>query len=424
MNSNDSSFSFDSGNSGFRSSVPQKKGRWHVILTAAALVTVAALSLGMAFLTRNVEERPVWMMGLIFMVPAAALMLGCMMVESATSAMTPGESRTPQTIVALSAVAATFLVGCLCDLVYLSGFKSREKIVMVVDKSYSMTGDTDKYSKKTLHGLLDQLTPADYVGAIVFSNEVLATAPLALKTESHDALLRKVVNTALKGTTDFYLPLQRVLEMVEQSDADKSMVTKVVFSTDGSPTSWGNDTSRSTAQKVQDIISACKRDNIQISGVQINSRMCSELRQIIQETGGQVYEVSNAEEFLQGVTNAASLKDKDLMRSDTMAAKVITFVMLLLEGLSLGVCLSLMLSRRGQFRFQYILSPLLGILAFAVLKLVFPGLIQEPADWWIAEGLSLSLLGLVFMRRNDSPAPKNKPGSAGQPAQNTDMFGF
>ena len=62
-------------------------------------------------------------MGLIFMVPTAALMLAAMMVEGATSAMTPGTSRKPQIIVAIAATIATFLVGCICDLIYLTGFR-------------------------------------------------------------------------------------------------------------------------------------------------------------------------------------------------------------------------------------------------------------------------------------------------------------
>ena len=71
-------------------------GGWHWLLSIVAIVIVSALSMGMAYLTRTVEERPVWMMGLIFMVPTAALMIAVMMVEKATSAMTPSTSRRPQ----------------------------------------------------------------------------------------------------------------------------------------------------------------------------------------------------------------------------------------------------------------------------------------------------------------------------------------
>jgi hypothetical protein len=55
-----------------------------------------------------------------------------------------------------------------------------------------------------------------------------------------------------------------------------------------------------------------------------------------------------------------------------------------------------MLSRRGQKRFQLILSPLMGIAAFLVMN--FAGVSSDMA--WIVEGAAQSLPLLVFMRRN------------------------
>ena len=88
----------------------------------------------------------------------------------------------------------------------------------------------------------------------------------------------------------------------------------------------------------------------------------------------------------------------DLIRNRDRSAQIITFVMLLLEGLSLGICLSLMLSSAGQFRAQYIISPLMGVLAFVLLKLVWKT--DDLSRWWIAEGICFSLLGVVFMKKN------------------------
>ena len=88
----------------------------------------------------------------------------------------------------------------------------------------------------------------------------------------------------------------------------------------------------------------------------------------------------------------------DLVRNRDRAALIITFIMLLLEGLSLGICLSLMLSSAGQFRAQYIISPIMGILAFVLLKLVWKT--EDLTNWWVAEGCCFSLLGIVFMKKN------------------------
>jgi hypothetical protein len=89
---------------------------------------------------------------------------------------------------------------------------------------------------------------------------------------------------------------------------------------------------------------------------------------------------------------------QDLIRNRDQSAKIITCVMMILEGLSLGICLSLMYSSAGQFRAQYIISPLMGALSFILLKYVMST--EDMSTWWIREGLSFSLLGVVIMMKN------------------------
>lgn len=103
------------------SSSSPKKGGWHWPLTLLALILVSGLSIGMSFLTRDVPNRPIWMMGLLFMVPAGAMFFAAMLMEFATGAMTEKLSRPTQIKVAIIATALTFLVGCLFDAVYIYG---------------------------------------------------------------------------------------------------------------------------------------------------------------------------------------------------------------------------------------------------------------------------------------------------------------
>lgn len=423
-------FSFDPAPA--RTPVPSGGGRWHWPLTLSAFCTVAVLSMGMAFLTRNMAERPIVVMGLIFMIPAAALMLGSMLVESATSAMTPGDSRKGQVAAAIMAVVATFLVGCLCDLIYLNGFKGQDRIVMVVDKSPSMKADAsgktyNDLAQDAIEALLDSMGEGDMVGAVAFENEVMSSVPLAGKTADQAARVRDVIRTPLPpyGGTDFYAALDGAIRMAEQGLSGKDGGARIVIITDGGIERWwkGIDGKKSAEIEPyrQEIISRCRDLDLSISGIQIGKEMTQDLQGVIEATGGQVYMAQDAETILSGVTQAASIKDKDLMRSDTSSAKLITFVMLVLEGAALGACLSIMLSRRGQFRFQYILSPVMGLLAFLALKLVFPHVITEEAYLWLAEGISLSLLGVVFMRRNDAPGPRRVSPQA---PVNPDPFGF
>ena len=93
--------------------------------------------------------------------------------------------------------------------------------------------------------------------------------------------------------------------------------------------------------------------------------------------------------------------------------------MLLLEGLSLGVCISLMLSLKGQFRIQYIISPLMGLLAFVLLKFIWDNN-DIMTTWWLKEGIAFSLLGIVLMNRNRSRGAARLSASRPVNAMNDD----
>ena len=68
-------------------------------------------------------------------------------------------------------------------------------------------------------------------------------------------------------------------------------------------------------------------------------------------------------------------------------------IMLVAEGLAIGVALTLMLSRRGQRRFQPVLSVLMGVAA--VLLLILP-----ETGTWLNEAAAFSCFGLVLMKKN------------------------
>ena len=99
--------------------------------------------------------------------------------------------------------------------------------------------------------------------------------------------------------------------------------------------------------------------------------------------------------------------DFDLIRVSDPAANLICGIMLGLEGLTIGLCLMLMLSVTGQKRVQPLISVCMAALAFILLKILGPG--KGPvSDYsrlnmpqWVLEGLAFSLLGIVFMTRNN-----------------------
>ena len=83
-------------------------------------------------------------------------------------------------------------------------------------------------------------------------------------------------------------------------------------------------------------------------------------------------------------------------------------IMLLLEGLVIGFGLMLLLSVQGQRRFQVVLSPLLALIAFLLLKFIPTGL-----SGWAKEAVALGLLSIVLMKKNVvSASPTSKPQTA------------
>ena len=421
----------------YQPAVRPGSGGWHWLLTLVAILIVGLLSFGMAFLTRNVEERPVWMMGLIFMVPTAALMLAAMMVEGATSAMTPGSSRGPQIRMAVIATVATFLVGVICDLIYLQGFKKdlppaqsqvsayevTDRLIFVADPTASMQGSAQTQAVNVVKSLLDQADPAWKAGMVSVSASSSKKVDLqALNDHQKDQLIQLISQTPGQGRMYYHAAVQAALDMAEAAGIPSMGHTRVVLLTDGSHVWSKNDG--------QDLTARCLKDNVILSCVQLGGSLDATLEALIAQTGGSVVTAQQAASLLNGMSmtlydeqvKAAEIPlneklSQDLVRNSDTSAKIITFVMLLLEGLSLGVCLSLMLSVRGQFRAQYIISPLMGVIAFVLLKLIW-SFEADPGAWWVKEGLSFSLLGVVMMLRNHSsrtayPAPSGM-GSAPQ----------
>ena len=387
-------------------------GGWHWVLSIVAIVIVSLFSFAMAYLTRRVEERPVWMMGLIFMVPTAALMLAAMMVEGVTSAMTPGTSRKPQIIVAIAATIVTFLVGCICDLIYLEGFRRppalasseykkihiSDRMILAKDRTLSMDENgAGTQAADAISMILDQAGEEWEIG---FTDNVQKIAPEPATPERKKQLLDAARTKPDTGRLYYQDILKDALGMA----AGGERRTKIILFTDGlHPWSENGDGDLTEEMLSSNASVYCVvPDTLSIDPV---------LEGLTERTGGKMLKPSEVlisadrfehpgyEENIKPAEHQDELNlQLDLVRNRDRAALIITFVMLMLEGLSLGICLSLMLSSTGQFRAQYIISPIMGILAFVLLKLVWKT--DDLTNWWIAEGICFSLLGVVFMKKN------------------------
>ena len=371
---------------------PARKGGWHWQQTLLSLLIVGAISFLFAYLTRNVTNRNILLIGLSFMVPVAAMLLATLLVESATRAMTPYYSRKAQVLVALLGSLATFTVGCICDAIYLAPLEPIYKTVTVntnkcnyiflLDKSGSMSGEWNRESVKAVNSILDDLPDDVQVGLVLFSHELLdnGTVAMAPMTQSQRATLRNTLDLETTGGTDFDIPLQEALKLYGQATIQNSYPTRVVMVTDGASAVSRGDT----------LIPRFKQEGLEVSCIQLSTEIPDSLKQVIDETGGSSYSISDYSQLtatLQQVTQQVTQQyeeDQDLLRSRSPRAITITLIMMLLEGLSIGMALWLMLSVKGQFRFQVILSPLMALASFALLK--FAPLSFFAGQQWLLEG--------------------------------------
>ncbi len=399
------------------------RGGWHWLQTLTALLITGLFSMLCAYLTRNVEERPVWMMGLIFMMPTAAMMTATMIVEKAVSAMTPSTSRRPQLILAVVATVLTFLVACLCDLIYLYGFKTplppasvqavpyevSDRLVMITDRTESMQKSGAAGKSAEIVGQLLAHSARDQETGMISGGDVIEPAPLT--EEQKNRLSALAGQRADLGRMYYGDDVSRALDMLE--GRDREIRSRIVVLTDGLHT-W-------SLNGITDLTERCLKNNVRVYTIQLGDSMDPVLSELVRATGGIALNEDNAMLLLDGMRSVryrgevtpAPVEEKlklDLLRNREPAAILISCIMLLLEGISLGVCLSLMLSVRGQFRLQYFISPLMGLLAFALLKYIWDNN-DIATTWWIKEGVAFSLLGVVLMKRNRRPG-----GSVPEPA--------
>lgn len=376
---------------------------WHWVLTVLCLVLVAGLSFLMAFLTKDVPNRPIWMMGLIFMVPAGAMFLGAMIMEFGTGAMTPAMIRGTQMKIAALATAATMAVGCICDAVYLKGGYVADSmdnlLFLVYERDTKGNSQIDQAVLNVLEDVQKKGGKRVQAGLFIFDldNQWMdygdnAVVPMAPFTKDQLKLMNGALLKGERRQTVYY-GVEQAYQMVEDSKTDKH--TRIIIICDEALTYGMADTNEA--------VSYLKENNMSLyfmgQGV-----AKPELEFVVTQSGGSVvngYDTENVVEYVNKLVNM----EGDMLRAQTTSATVLTGIMLLMEGLVIGLGMMLLLSVQGQKRFQVILSPLLAVVSFLLLKVV-P--LKDIVPQWILEGAAFSLLGLVFMKRNYSAGSQKR----------------
>lgn len=434
-------FGTSAGGDGFfddGSSAPQKQqrnggGGLHIPLALLSLLLTAGASFGMAWLTRDIPQRGALLLGCTFALPALTVMLTALVLEKMNSAMTPSYSRKGQLGVAAVTVLVCFIIGCFGEVV--SGFSMYKPVeatptptpaptptpyvappqynyILLLDKSGSMEGRYNVECVNAVNAFLEA-TPDDvYVGVVAFSDEIIGSSNPVPMGNRKDADLQSVIRQTPRGLTDFVLPIQEALQMISDTDLPADRATRVILVTDGS-----SDIEDETAET---FIQLFHDNNASLSCLQITTYTTPAVEKMVKETGGMLLEVKDVDKLHETLLLASQSEPtpsptptpvptptpepiiiKDVLReasshsrSESWRSSLWTSaIMLVAEGLAIGVALTLMLSRRGQRRFQPVLSVLMGVAA--VLLLILP-----ETGTWLNEAAAFSCFGLVLMKKN------------------------
>lgn len=400
------------------------RGSWFVPLTVLGLCLVGGLSLLMCFLTKDVKDRPVWLMGLIFMVPAGAMFFSAMLLEFKTGAMTPSTSRRPQVIVAVVATLLTFMVGCICDAIYLYGCirDAGVNFVLAVDRGDTITWSAYDTEESPARGdelnacarrLVEKMPKYTDVGLLTFEWELLSVQPIQKATKDYKTALPGMLQGGGGTGVSFYAALDAAVTMAEA--AQNELPTRVVLLTGGDEAVYLLDENGDVFDEIADqaaysvktiaqeqgqqqIIQRMQDANCTLYVISPTGEIDPGLEAVVTQTGGLSVSIAEAETVPQFVSIVTV--DGDMLRATTTPAKVLTGIMLVLEGLVTGICLSIMLSVTGQKRAQVLISPLMAILSFAMVKLLGTPEANPVGMWWLWEGLSFLPLGVIFMTSN------------------------
>ncbi|MCB7128316.1 MAG: VWA domain-containing protein [Candidatus Brocadiales bacterium] len=165
----------------------------------------------------------------------------------------------------------------------------RASIILLVDKSGSMTGKKIFATKKATIELLKQLKEGDQVGLIAFDvvpHVVIELGPVQ-KIYGKD-LLAKLSTLSAGGGTDIFPAMKEAYNRLSKSGAK---VNHIILLSDGN--------TRSVYYSYEALMDKLKRANISISTIAIggwlvNTRL---LKDIAKRTGGQFYRLKNINEL-------------------------------------------------------------------------------------------------------------------------------
>lgn len=115
-------------------------------------------------------------------------------------------------------------------------------VLPVIDISGSMEGDKLHYAKSSVRKLVEQLTPGDVAGLLVFDDRTdVLVKPGLVTAEAKAKLLKAVDGIRPRGGTNLASALTCALKQIQSLDLPPSITQRVILFTDGQPTTGVTD---------------------------------------------------------------------------------------------------------------------------------------------------------------------------------------
>lgn len=111
-------------------------------------------------------------------------------------------------------------------------------VLPTIDISGSMQGSKLDYAKQSCRKLVEQLKDGDYAGLVTFTGRAeVVEAPRPITPEYRAQLLSRIDKLRTVGDTNYSDAIVTVLQALQSLDLEPSITQRVIFFTDGAPTS-------------------------------------------------------------------------------------------------------------------------------------------------------------------------------------------
>jgi Mg-chelatase subunit ChlD len=182
-------------------------------------------------------------------------------------------------------------------------------VVLVIDRSGSMSGDKLEMAKTAAMASVDALTDRDYVGVVAFDEMPYEVVPIQLAKDRKD-IMSRIAGIGIGGGTDFHPAMEKAHEMLKTV---KASLKHCVLITDG----------HSQPGDAQGITSAMVADRITVSTVGIGDGSDGALLNAIATVGkGRFYEVPTPAELPQIFLKETSLVLKSAINEDPFVPRL------------------------------------------------------------------------------------------------------